>query len=60
MTRQTKERMRNMRADFVTGPALLAQIEKDGIQPEIATVAELAAFASKFPYYKYDTHYPHR
>ncbi|KAJ1326566.1 GPI ethanolamine phosphate transferase 2/3 subunit F [Microdochium nivale] len=35
-------------------PALLAQIEKDGIQPEIATVAELAAFASKFPYYKYN------
>lgn len=35
-----------------TGPALLAQIEKDGIQPEIATVAELAQYASKFPYYK--------
>lgn len=36
---------------LVGGP-LLAQIETDGIQPEIATVAELALYASKFPYYK--------
>ncbi|KAI1188633.1 putative sequence-specific DNA binding protein [Nemania serpens] len=33
---------------------LLQQVEATGIQPEIETVGELAAFASKYPYYKYN------
>jgi hypothetical protein len=33
---------------------LLKQVEESGIQPEIESVAELAEFASKYPYYKYE------
>ncbi|KAI1808038.1 Translin [Daldinia bambusicola] len=33
---------------------LLKQVENDGIKPEIETVGELAQFASKYPYYKYN------
>ncbi|KAH8159766.1 hypothetical protein CIB48_g8488 [Xylaria polymorpha] len=33
---------------------LLKQIEETGIQPEIDGVTELAQFASKYPYYKYN------
>lgn len=33
---------------------LLKQVEETGIQPEIQAVGELAEFASKYPYYKYD------
>ncbi|TRX97245.1 hypothetical protein FHL15_002039 [Xylaria flabelliformis] len=35
-------------------PPLLKQIEETGIQPEIEGVGELAQFASKYPYYKYN------
>ncbi|KAI0143064.1 putative sequence-specific DNA binding protein [Xylariaceae sp. FL1272] len=35
-------------------PALLKQVEETGIQPQIETVAELAEFASQYPYYKYN------
>ncbi|KAI1467948.1 Translin [Daldinia caldariorum] len=35
-------------------PPLLKQVENDGIKPEIDSVGELAQFASKYPYYKYN------
>ncbi|KAI1826535.1 putative sequence-specific DNA binding protein [Xylaria intraflava] len=34
---------------------LLKQVEETGIQPEIEGVGELAQFASKYPYYKYNS-----
>ncbi|KAI1332635.1 putative sequence-specific DNA binding protein [Xylariaceae sp. FL0255] len=33
---------------------LLKEVEETGIKPEIETVGELAQFASKYPYYKYN------
>ncbi|KAI2605794.1 Translin [Hypoxylon fragiforme] len=33
---------------------LLQQVEHEGIKPEIDSVGELAQFASKYPYYKYN------
>ncbi|KAI0535352.1 putative sequence-specific DNA binding protein [Xylaria digitata] len=33
---------------------LLKQVEETGVQPEIEGVGELAQFASKYPYYKYN------
>ncbi|KAI1348928.1 putative sequence-specific DNA binding protein, partial [Xylaria sp. FL0043] len=36
-------------------PQLLKQVEETGIQPEIEGVAELAQFASNYPYYKYNS-----
>ncbi|KAI0430686.1 putative sequence-specific DNA binding protein [Xylaria sp. FL1042] len=36
-------------------PQLLKQVEETGIQPEVESVAELAQFASNYPYYKYNS-----